>query len=237
VVGAIGGRAGARWLIAISATAPLAAPAFAGAWTQPAKSSLTIATVSHAAIDDGEMWRTETLTESGFGGGWGLNLKIENEQRFAGANNDKTGWRLGVQKSFALGDRTSAALIASYIGGDSFDSSFCQGNGVETRAALGTSFELLGRNAFVNAEAGYRTREDQDCERVLGEVAFGMDVTPNLSATVKTWAEDGEEGRSAKVEASLLYDFGPVSVGLGWREEVSGAFEEKGWLVSAWKSF
>jgi hypothetical protein len=44
-------------------------------------------------------------------------------------------------------------------------------------------------------------------------------------------------GRSAKVEASLLYDFGPVAVGLGWREEVSGAFEEKGWLVSAWRSF
>ncbi|HEV7691774.1 MAG TPA: hypothetical protein VGO52_13150 [Hyphomonadaceae bacterium] len=237
MVGANGAGAGARWLIAISVTTPLAAPAFAGAWTQPAKSSLTIATVAHASVEDGDMWRTETLTESGFGGGWGMNLKIENEKRFASINDDRTGWRLGIQKSFALGDRTSAAIIANYIGGDSFDSSFCQGSGVETRAALGTSFEFLGREAFVNAEAGYRTREDQDCERVLGEIAFGMDVTPNLSATVKTWAEDGEEGRSAKVEASLLYDFGPLSVGLGWREEVSGAFEEKGWLVSAWKSF
>ena len=183
------------------------------------------------------MWRTENLTESGIGGGWGLNLKLENEKRLAGPGDDRTGWRLGLQKSFALGDRTSAALIASYIGGDSFDSSFCQGDGVETRAALGTSFQLLGREAFVNAEAGYRTREDQDCERILGEFAFGMDLAPNLSATLKTWAEDGEEGRSAKVEASLLYDFGPLAVGLGWREEVSGAFEEKGWLVSAWRSF
>jgi hypothetical protein len=43
--------------------------------------------------------------------------------------------------------------------------------------------------------------------------------------------------RGRPVEASLLYDFGPLAVGFGWREEVSGAFEEKGWLVSAWRSF
>ena len=237
MVGENEASAGLRWLIAMSATAPLAAPAFAGAWTQPAKSSLSIVTVAHASIDGGEMWREETLSESGLGGGWGVNLKLETEQRFAAVNSDKTGWRLGAQKSFALGDRTSVALIASYIGGDSFDSSFCQGNGLETRAALGTSFQLLGREAFVNVEAGYRTREDQDCEHIVGEAAFGIDLTSNLSTTVKTWTEEGEEGRSTKVEASLLYDFGPLSLGLGWREEVSGAFEEKGWLVSAWRSF
>ena len=72
-------------------------------------------------------------------------------------------------------------------------------------------------------------------ERKKDVIAFVC--APNLSATVKTWGEDGEEGRSTKVEASLLYDLGPLSVGLGWREEVSGAFEEKGWLVSAWKTF
>jgi hypothetical protein len=101
VGGALGGRAGARWLIAISATTPLAAPAFAGAWTLPAKSSHTIATVSHTTIDDGDMWRTETLTESGVGGGFGLNFKVENEKRFTSVNDDKTGWRVGLQKSFA----------------------------------------------------------------------------------------------------------------------------------------
>lgn len=237
MVGAIGGRAGVRWLIALSATAPVAAPAFAGAWGQPEKTSQLRLTVSHAALDGGELWRGETLLESGIAAGFTVILKADTEEVFDRQHETRTGAHLGLQKSFALGDRAAASLTASYLTGDSLEGPFCQGNGFEARGAVGTSFRFLGREAYVNAEAGWRTREDPDCERTLGELAFGMHLTDTWTATVKTWAETGDEGRSTKFEALLSHDFGPVSAGLGWRQEISGAFEEKGLIISTWRSF
>jgi hypothetical protein len=64
-----------------------------------------------------------------------------------------------------------------------------------------------------------------------------MEVADGWTATVKSWVEDGGEGRSSKVEASLSRSFGSLDVGLGWRQEISGAFEEKGWLVSVMQKF
>ena len=49
---------------------------------------------------------------------------------------------------------------------------------------------------------------------------------------------DGAFGLSTKTESTLLYDWDDtLSIGLGWREEVSGDFEEKGWVLSAWRNF
>jgi hypothetical protein len=198
---------------------------------------LSIATVSHAATDRGDLWRSEGLYEVGAGGGWSVNLKIESEQRFADHNETATGWRAGVQKSFGIGERGSIAIIASYIGGDSMDGPYCTGDGGEVRGAAGTSFQIAGREAFVNAEVGYRARDAVGCSRSLAEVAFGMEVAPKVRTIVKSWVEDGGEGQSAKLEASLMYDFSFATVGLGWREEVSGDFKESGWLISTWKTF
>jgi hypothetical protein len=49
----------------------------------------------------------------------------------------------------------------------------------------------------------------------------------------KAWHEEGDGALSTKAEASLIHDFGPIALGLGWREEISGEFEEKGWLATA----
>jgi hypothetical protein len=53
--------------------------------------------------------------------------------------------------------------------------------------------------------------------------------------------EPGRQGMagalSAKIETSLSQDIGPIAVGIGWREGVSGAFDEKGWVVSARSMF
>lgn len=244
MVGAFGAsaRAGktARWLIAVTATAPLAAPAFAGAWGQQKGDVLTIATVSRASVEGGRTWRAEAMAEAGLGGGWGVNLKVDTEDRRAGFGDTNSSWRLGVQKSLPVGDRGSVALIATYVGGDSYDGSYCQGDRGEIRGAAGTSFRLLGREAFVNVEAGWRSRGQdsaEDCDRTLGEIAFGVEVADGWNATVKSWVEDGGEGESAKVEASLSHRIGEFDIGLGWRQEVSGVFEEKGWLVSVMRRF
>lgn len=227
-----GGAASLRWLAVMSGVAPLAEPAFAGAWTQAAGDHQWTLSVSRETGDFGETWRADDYIELGFGGGWGANLKVEGEIRLDDAFDDRTGFRAGLQKSFALGDRGSFSVMASYLGGEALDGPECTSSGYEARTAIGTSFAIAGRESFVNAEAAWRARGD-DCERGLVEVAAGVEVVPKVSVLVKAWHEEGDGALSTKAEASLIYDFGPFALGLGWREEISGEFEEQGLLASA----
>jgi hypothetical protein len=228
----VGGSASLRWLVVISGVAPLAAPAFAGAWTQKAGESQTISSVSRETGDFGEAWRSDEYLETGFGGGWGFNLKVEGEIRIADTYDDRTAFRAGLQKSFALGERASFSVIASWLGGEALDGPECESDGYEARTALGSSYAIGSREAFVNLEAAWRAR-GEDCERGVIEAAAGIEFAPRWSVLVKAWHEEGDGALSAKAEASLVHDFGPMAVGLGWREEISGAFEERGWLVTA----
>lgn len=232
----VGGRAGARWVFIVSGVAPLAEPAFAGAWTQAPGEQQWIASVSHETSDFGEAWRADDLTEFGFKGGWAVNFKVESQMRIGDALDNRSGFRAGVQKSFALGERGSFSVQASVLGGESLDGPDCEGEGYETRAALGTSFALAGHESFVNVETAAKSRED-GCNRQLIEITTGAEITPNLKVMVKAWSEDGAYAHSEKVESALLYSFGELSVGLGWRQEISGRFEEKGWVVQAWRKF
>jgi hypothetical protein len=53
----------------------------------------------------------------------------------------------------------------------------------------------------------------------------------------KSWSEGGAETGSAKAEITRGYDVDIVSVAVGWREEISGNFDEKGWILVARSSF
>jgi hypothetical protein len=230
-----GGTASLRWLATFAGIAPLAAPAFAGAWSQKAGEQQFIATLSRETGDFDEAWRTSDHAEYGFGGGWAANLKAEGELRFGDTTEDRWGVALGAKKAFAIGDRASFSVQASLLGGESIDGPDCQGSGYETRAALGTSFAIGGREGFVNIEGAAKTRED--CSRQLIELTTGIEVAPHLNLIVKGWSEDGTFAHSEKIEPSLLYSFGNTTIGVGWRQEVSGEFEEKGWVVQAWRKF
>jgi hypothetical protein len=227
-----GGTASVRWLTVISGIAPLAEPAFAGAWTQKAGEQQEIATISRETGDFGEAWRADDNMEAGFGGGWGANLKVAGEVRIGDTFDDRTAVGVGVQKSFALGNRASFSVIGSWLGGEALDGPECTSNGYEARTALGTSYAVAGREAFVNVEAAWRAR-GENCERGLVEAAAGIEIAPRWNLLVKAWHEEGDDALSSKAEVSMSHDFGGFAVGAGWREEISGSFEEKGWVVTA----
>lgn len=205
-------------------------PAHAGAWSLPQGSHSWLATISRETGDFGEAWRADDFTEMGLGDGWNVNIKIESEIRIASTYDDRSGARLGLQKSFALGDRGSFAIQASALLGESLDGIECEGEGYEIRAAVGSSFNMWGREGFVNLETGRRQRGD--CNRDVSEIALGYDFAPDWNATVKFWTEGGGETGVTKAEASVMRDFWGIGIGLGWREEISRNFEEKGWIVS-----
>lgn len=231
-----GRRAGARGILLFAGSAALASPADAGAWAVGEGVQQWFATISRETGDFGEAWRADDFVELGLGGGWAVNAKIESQIRISDLYDDRSAFRLGVQKAFALNDRASFSFQASLLGGEAMEGLECQDSGYEARAAIGTSFSLFGREGFVNAEAGPRVR-DGGCERTVAEIATGLEFAPDWNPTLKAWSEQGRGTRSAKAEAGLSRDFGPFSVGAGWREGISGEFEEKGWVVSAQARF
>jgi hypothetical protein len=232
----LGGSASARWAIVVSGFAPLAQPAVAGAWTQQPGTQQAIVTISREVNDFGEVWRSDGFSEFGLEGGWAANFKFETEMRIGDFAGERSGLRAGVQKSFALGDRASLSVMGSYLGGEALDGPDCEGEGYEARAAIGTSYALGDREGFVNVETAWRSRGDF-CGRNLIEAAAGIEVFPNWQVIGKAWSEKGDGARSIKAEATVLHDFGDFSLGLGWREEISGEFKEKGWVLSAWTDF
>lgn len=208
--------------------------AHAGAWSQEQGKSQSITSLSRDTGEFGKKYRIDTYLDYGFGGGWAVNFKAETELASQSAYEERSGFRVGLQKSFALGQRAAIGLQASLLGGETVDGPICVGDGYETRGMLGSSYSLAGHEGFVNIEAGWRSR-GESCERVLGEAAAGIDLTSRWRAIAKVWGEQGEDGaKSAKVQASLYRDFGAFSLGLGYHEEVSNAFEERGALVVFW---
>lgn len=97
----IGGRAAARSILAFVGTAQLAQPAHAGAWSLPQGLHQWFATVSRETGDYGQAWRADDYVELGLGDGWGLNAKVETEIRIDTTYDDRSQYRVGLQKAFA----------------------------------------------------------------------------------------------------------------------------------------
>jgi hypothetical protein len=205
--------------------------AHAGAWSLPEGEQTWFATVSRESGDFGQAWRADDFNEIGLGDGWGLNGKVESEIRIGSTYDDRSGVRIGVQKAFAIGERASFSVQASLLAGESLDGPECLGGGYEARAAVGTSFAMLGREAFVNVEIGHRVRDQ--CERTVMEFATGVELARAWNLGLKTWQDGSGSSASAKAEISTSYDLGFIALGVGWRQEISGNFNEKGWVVSA----
>lgn len=221
----------------MSGAAPLAEPACAGAWTQNAGQRQSITTFSRETGDYGQSWRAGEFNEIGLGGGWGFNLKVETETRIGAVVDSRTGVQAGLQKSFALGERGSISVVASYLNGESLDGPDCQGEGYEVRTAAGTSFVVAGREAFINAEGGWRAR-GETCDRTFVEVTTGLEVFPKWRTMAKVWSETGSFSNTTKIEGALLFDWADdLAVGVAWREEISRDFDEKGWVVSMWRTY
>lgn len=226
-------RAAAR-LALLAAGAGAAAPdALAGAWSHAAGDGQQIATFSKEASDFGTGWRTDILIEGGLGGGWDLALKTQTLLRKDFVYDERSTYEAGVRRSFPVGPNSVVALQGTVIGGESLGVDFCEGVGFEARGAYGVSGQVAGRNVYANVEGAYRERGNA-CRRSLLEVAVGAEVAPKWRAVGKAWAETGDGTPSAKVEGLVLYDFETYSLGLGYRREVSGRFEEEGFLLSYW---
>jgi hypothetical protein len=225
-------------MLAASGAAACAQHAVAGAWVQQPGHHQQITDVSRERGDFGETWHTSALSEYGLGKNWGGHLKVDTQIREDQNYDDRTSWDAGLQRAFNLGPQAGVISVGgSLLAGEALEGPDCRGNGYELRAAYGLSGKVAGHNGFVNVEAAVNERGSA-CRRNLVEGAAGLDITPKFHVIVKAWSETGDKARSAKAEADLLYDINKkYSAGLGYRQEISGAFNESGFVASVWRKF
>lgn len=141
----VGGRAAARSILLVVGTAPLAQPAHAGASSLAEGMQQRLASVSRESGDFGHAWRAVDDTEYGLVDGWGRNAKVETEICIDTAYDDRSQYRIGLQKAFALSERASFASQASLLGGEVMEGPGRRGEGYETRAAISASFSMFGQ--------------------------------------------------------------------------------------------
>lgn len=231
------GRTGAaRCVLALSGAAIPVGEASASAWARPPGDGQTINTISVERGDFGETWRFDDLIEFGLTEGWEGNLKIDSSYRYHDFVDSRLSLQAGVKRSFAIGERSAVAVQGSILGGQAVQGVACNGLGFETRVAAGTSFDLAGRNAFANVEGALRTR-GEGCDRTLAEATLGVDLFGGLSTIAKVWTEQGSGSETVKAEGMLLWTIGGVTLALGYREEVSGAYDEGGLVAGYWSRF
>lgn len=232
-MGSIAGKWKQLSLLALG-SAPLAPVSYAGAWTQTDGERLEITSVSRETGDFGETWLSELYIEQGVTSRWSVIGKVATQTRFADSGRkERTAGDVGLRRSFELGSRTSLAIQAGVVVGDTLLDENCSGTGYEARLALGRSW---GKTGFVNVEAGMRSRGDA-CDRLLSEVSSGVNVSDDWRVLGKVMSDVGKYGHSTKAEATLFREFETFSLGLGYRGEISGKFEESGVVVALWSRF
>jgi hypothetical protein len=218
-----------------SGSAFVGTDAFAGAWVHEPGKGQTINNVARETGEFGETWRSDMLSEFGIYKGWGGRLKIEDQIRLDEDVDDRFSAEIGLQRSFAWGPRGALSVSASVLMAEALEGPQCEGTGYETRIGAGQSFAFGERTAFVNVETAWRERGG--CGRFVTEAAVGMDLGWSFRAIGKVYGEQGDGARSLKAEAMLLYDMDGYSAGFGYRRELSGAFEEEGWVATIWSRF
>lgn len=167
--------------------------------------------------------RVGTLLEHGVGGGWTIVADLQTT-RADGATDH--GARVGVRRSYALGDWVAASEVSA-ISGAALDGSFCAADGVELRGGVGRSF---GARGYASVEAARRARGD--CSRTRVEAAAGLNLTTRWQARAEVFLDRGPADAYDKAQLSLARRFGAIEVALGVRQGLSDARNERALVMN-----
>lgn len=209
--------------------------ASAGAWPQIASEGLEISEVSRETGAFGEVWRAGYWVEYGLSDRWTGFAKLENEVRVSEFVDDRAGGLLGLRRSIWQAGRSALAFEGGLLFGEATEGLNCEGGGYEAKIAAGRSARLLDREAFVSLDAGWRERGG--CGRFAASASAGFELTQHWRVLSSAWTDTGDGDRTATLEVGLQRQIGSFRLGLSYRDEISGAFDQSGVSASVWRTF
>ncbi|MEM6535529.1 MAG: hypothetical protein AAF613_07810 [Pseudomonadota bacterium] len=209
----------------------------ASPWVQNEGSLYSRLAVSSEEVNGLAATRTDIYGEYGLTDHWTITIKGEAVRFDDGSDFNNESLRITARRALFTVSGFVGALEGGYIeGGSLSNQNSCETVGLETRANLGWSGQAQGFTTFAFAEIAGRFHED--CERDRAEFGLGQEVSNNIWVISQAWFERGsDKAASDKVQTELLWRAGDIDLSVGYREEISGRFEEQSVFLAAVRRF
>jgi protein XagA len=255
------------WRVAAAAFAGLApAAAFASAWTWPEGTGQAIVSFSAAGGDFGSQpggakeTRLDTSLDVEYGLRDGLTAFAQTgledytvaepvADAYRGLDYSAAGLRARLFSSQSLVWSVEGSALApgahdpsrpAEAGNTGFNSDW--------RTLVGSSFEIGGLAAFLDASAGYRTRSDGPAGEWEADLTFGAHLRPDVTIMAQSFnsVSNGSHGpifpaeQTMTIEPSLVYDFDKdwsVQLGVYATLRAVNANRENGVVLALWRRF
>ena len=202
--------------------------ALASPWGQEEGAAFVRLGYANEEIQGVSAERVDAYAEIGLGRSITAALTLEQVDYDQGARFDSSAWRAALQRRVFqrygfVGSLGIGALKGAAIGGRRG----CERLGAEFRSGIGWSGQIGDTAAFSFLELA--TRQHSDCSRDRIEFGFGQNVVSNLWLVSQYWSERGDQDAiSDKAQTDLVWRTDSADLSLSYREELSGAFEERG---------
>lgn len=210
----------------------------AGPWVRDDGGWYARALAARDSLNGEEGWRLDLYGEYGLTPKLTATLKNEAVIYPGAPAFDRDLWRLTVRRTLASHKGWTAAAEIGAFHGSTLNGSaasglvFCEGAGFEGRLGAGWSGSYRGRPLYTFVDVA-RLSQGDGCDRTRLEAGYGQDLTRNIFIGQQLWFEEAAiSGQSVKTETQLGVHFGPVDVSLGYREEISGNFNENAVLIA-----
>tara|TARA_B100001179_G_scaffold224617_1_gene203549 strand:+ start:367 stop:1029 length:663 start_codon:yes stop_codon:yes gene_type:complete len=207
-------------------------PAHAGGWVQAkGEAYLRLA----AAYEDHEGFyarRTDAYGEWGVTPDWTVSGKIETVDFSTSNVFDSTGYRITARRRLWTPGQWSFTGEAGFLEGAAIGGfRGCENFGGEWNFGVGRSGQLKSGTYFAAATLGQRAHSG-NCQTNRAEAVIGLVRPSGWTTTFQYWAEEGDAGRSEKVEFMTSVRLGKIELGSATRTEISGEFEETAFVLS-----
>jgi protein XagA len=259
-----------RMCLAAALSCTAVTEGFAGAWTQPEGAGQIIFNPSLMAASRrfnkrGRPVRTDrfiksesrTLIEYGFRED--LTLKLATRQRVEGFSRGGDPQRVDTS-TLGLGARLSlwrghGIVVSGQVSLESglerslpaLDRRHGARHEAEGRVLVGHGFKLFERDAFVEAQAGYRWRSGRHADEVLLDATFGLRPHPSVLVLLQSFntlslqrANGVGRTRGHKLQASVVVDLTQrwsVQAGVFASPMGRDTLREKGVMLGVWRKF
>lgn len=228
-----------RALVLFSFVLGVVLPSHAAPWVQEKSKIYTQAAILGQRIDGQNAIRGELYGEYGVSSKWTLNGQVEGVKFTELDGFDQFAYRFTARRSLWRRGNWRAAFEGGIVGGEAIGGTIggCDTLGGEARVSVGGGGRTeKGRDWFVFLDGAIR--EHGNCRRQRIEAGYGQEVIKNWFAVSKVFLEDGSgDARSAKFETLISRRFGKLDVGLGYRQEFGGRFQENSIVFSLERRF
>ncbi|MFC7290023.1 hypothetical protein [Hirschia litorea] len=209
--------------------------AHASAWTLPKNAGYQSLNVGYERGDFGKNWRQDSYLEFGMTDDWTVTGKMETVWRAEANYNDRSSGQIGAKREIWSKDAWHMTAQSTVYVGEKLDDQSCGGFGGEFGVAAGYSQGWKNSKLYGFAEIATGAR--QGCEHVTVDAVVGYQPDEKWDVQVKAFSEQYPGREFAKLEVGVSRRFGKSYMGVGMRQEMSGAFEENSVFMSIWKQF